>query len=163
MITASISFEFLKRLHSMPSWVEIAYGFEHQLLPPNVVIDYAIHKIATTDEPNNDEVAIASASASDSITESLRKLAMDNDEDRICLLWANILLAWGFEHRQQYDDFLGIVEEIYSDYNYPEELASFVRYMPSDDINLGSIEANEQRMITSIGEYVDQYRVALLP
>lgn len=125
-----------------------------------MVIDYAIHKIAAIDEPNDNELAIASSSASDSIVESVRKLARDNgisDEGAIRLFWANILLAWVYEHREQFDDLLCVVEEIYSDYNYPEELAGFVRYMPSNAPDLGSVEANEQRMITSIGEYVENY------
>ena len=160
MITAPISFEFLKRLYSMPTWAEIAYGFEHQLLSSKVVIDYTLHKIATTDAPNDDELAIASSSTSDSIIESVRKLAIDNgvnDEDKIRSSWAKILLAWIYEHREQYDDLLDIVEEVYSDYDYPEELAGFVRYMPSDTPSLENTKTNEQRIMTSIGKYVEQF------
>ena len=162
MVTAHISFEFLKRLRAMPSWAEIAYGFERQLLPPNVVIDYAMDKIATADEPNDDELAIASSSLNDSIAERVKKLATEdeaNDEDALRVRWANILLAWIYEHRDGMDDPLSVVEEIYADYNYPEEFGPFVRYMPSDAPDLGSVEANEQRMIASIGEYVEEFVV----
>ncbi len=161
MITASISFEFLGRLNAMPSWSEIAYGFEHQLLPANVVIDYAMHKIGTAEQLDDNELAIASSSPSDSIVEPLRTLARDNglDDEALCFFWANVLLAWTYEHRDQLDDLLGVVEEIYSDYNYPEEFAGFVRYMPGNAPDLGSVEANEQRMVSSIGEYVRQYLI----
>jgi hypothetical protein len=106
MSTASISFEFLKRIHAMPSWSEIAYGFEHQLVPPNVVIDYAMDKIATCDQPNDNELVIASFSVNDSIAERVKQIAEEevNDEDVLRLRWANILLAWVYEHRDDMDD-----------------------------------------------------------
>ncbi len=160
MVSSRISLEFLKRLHRMPSWSEIAFGFERQLISPSVVIDYAMDKVAEVDQPNDDELAVASSSINDSIIERVGKLAAEDaasGDDAIQSLWANILLAWLYEHRDELDDPLGAVEEIYAEYNYPEEWAKFVRYMPGDAPDLGSIEANEQRMIASIGEYIDQF------
>jgi hypothetical protein len=38
--------------------------------------------------------------------------------------------------------------------DYPEELARFVRYMPTDAPGLGSTQANEARMLDSIRDFV---------
>jgi hypothetical protein len=44
--------------------------------------------------------------------------------------WIFLLLSFLFEHQENYDDPLEIVEELYADFNYPEEISSLVRYMP---------------------------------
>lgn len=166
MITTSISFEFLKRLHSIPSWTEIGYAFERQLISPNVVIDYAMDKVASADQPDDDELAIASSSVNNSIVALVQKLAMAkgvSENDELNLRWANITLAWAYERREQVNDLLDVAESIYTDFDYPEELSAFVRYMPSDAPDLGSVEANENRMIASIGKYVEQFVTLTTP
>ncbi|MBC1501252.1 DUF2247 family protein [Listeria weihenstephanensis] len=37
---------------------------------------------------------------------------------------------WLFDIRQEFEDPFGMVEEIYADFDYPEEIAKIVRYMP---------------------------------
>jgi hypothetical protein len=44
-----------------------------------------------------------------------------------------LLLAWLYENRGKVQDPLGLVEELYADFDYPEQIAGFVRYMPPQD------------------------------
>lgn len=54
--------------------------------------------------------------------------------------------AWLFERRASVHDPLGMVEEVYSDFGYPPEIAAFVRYMPMVGPDLGNREQNEARL-----------------
>lgn len=160
MINTRIPIDFIERLCSMPSWSAMAYAFDNQLVPVNTVIDYAKKKFSVGYPGNQDELSIATASVNDSIAEYVHNLAKSDrasTEDDVRLYWANILLTWVYEHRSSFDDFLGVVEEIYTDFDYPEELAPFVRYMPSEAPDRGSRKANEEEMINSIGKYVHQF------
>jgi hypothetical protein len=66
-----------------------------------------------------------------------------------------LVLAWIYEHRGAFLDPLQTVEEVYADFGYPERIAGFVRYMPMDGPDLGSREANEQRLMERWKEYLD--------
>lgn len=44
--------------------------------------------------------------------------------------WTYLELKAAFELRDRLRDPLGVVEEIYADFDYPSQVASFVRYMP---------------------------------
>ena len=70
--------------------------------------------------------------------------------------WLYLVLAWLFENRRSVNDPLGRVEEIYSDFDYPREIAPFVRYMPMVGPDLGSREKNEARMYDDWKSYLDR-------
>lgn len=69
--------------------------------------------------------------------------------------WLYLVLAWVFECRDTLVDALGTVESIYSDFDYPEEVTRFVRYMPADEPALGNLEQNEARLLDRLKEYLD--------
>jgi hypothetical protein len=151
----NIPFSFLSRLRTKPSWTEIAYGFNRGLISSRTVIEYATDRCAAVDEPSADEFLLASSSRDDSIADIVHRLASQEplDDRDLQVRWASIILAWLYEHRAEIDDLLGVIEEIYANYDYPEELARFVRYMPTDTPDLGSTQANEARMLDSIGDF----------
>ncbi|HIQ51678.1 MAG TPA: DUF2247 family protein, partial [Pseudomonas pachastrellae] len=47
--------------------------------------------------------------------------------------WIFLSFFWVFINRGKYQDPLGIVEELYADFDYPESVAPIVRYMPAAD------------------------------
>jgi hypothetical protein len=89
---------------------------------------------------------------------SLAEREPNANKDRAAETWLCILLAWLFENRRSVDDPLGLVEEIYADFEYPKKVAAFVRYMPSDEPPLGTKEQNEERLIRKWGEFVANCR-----
>jgi hypothetical protein len=64
-------------------------------------------------------------------------------------------LDWLFNNRENYSDTLDLVVQIYSNFDYPENIAEFIRYMPSDDLDLGSLELNEGRLYEKWKEYLE--------
>ena len=70
--------------------------------------------------------------------------------------WAFLILAWVYEHRDSFEDPLDLVEKLYADLDYPEQVAPFVRYMPTDEPDLGSRGQNEQRLFQKWAEYLQK-------
>lgn len=53
-----------------------------------------------------------------------------------------LLLAWLYDNQEHYSDVLGMIEEIYSDFDYPEGMVTFIRYMPvkQDTLEAGEVD-----------------------
>lgn len=63
-----------------------------------------------------------------------------------------VLPAWLYCNRTQFTDPFQIVEEIYAEFDYPEEIVTFVRYMPAEDPR----RAGEQSMLDAWRNYLDR-------
>ena len=44
-----------------------------------------------------------------------------------------LLLAWIYRNRDQLEDPLGLVEGLYADFGYPDEIRNLIRYNPPSD------------------------------
>lgn len=72
-----------------------------------------------------------------------------------------LLLNWIFKHKEQCSDPLQMVEIIYDDFDYPEEISNFVRYMPSSEHRLNSIEASIDRLFNNWAIYLKAAEINL--
>jgi hypothetical protein len=77
-------------------------------------------------------------------------------EEEVREQWLYLTLAWIFEHMAEHSDPLRAVEEVYADFGYPASIANFVRYMPQDGPDLGSLKANEQRLVERWRNFIDE-------
>lgn len=71
--------------------------------------------------------------------------------------WMYVALKWLFENRRKIEDALGLVELVYADFDYPAEIESFVRYMPSQcdyDSRAHSVEKNIERLYLNWGAFL---------
>src|SRR5207244_2099654 len=78
--------------------------------------------------------------------------------------WLFLILLWAYESRDEMEDPLGFVEKVYADFDYPEGVDSFVRFMPPAegwDPLAHTHEENERRMFVNWRKYLDTARVAL--
>jgi hypothetical protein len=72
--------------------------------------------------------------------------------------WLCLILAWVYEHRDNFDDPLAKVDEIYADFDYPPEMKGFVTYMPSQEPTSTppyKAETPRERLLRLWKEYVD--------
>jgi len=98
------------------------------------VVNYANKKVI--EESNYDESVIELSMIDKTTTFKIEKLLKNIiKEERFYHTdkWLYIILLDLFNKREKLDDPLGKVEEIYENFDYPEEIESFVRYMPSTD------------------------------
>jgi hypothetical protein len=157
MTTTKIPYDFLRQRVSL-SWPEIKYGVDHQLIAPKVAIDKATDRLCSSANVSGDEIELAGRSESDSILELVSRLANSENtstEESIRAKWLYLALAWLFENRESVNNPLGIVEDVYSDFDYPREVAAFVRSMPMVGPDLGNREQNEARLYEYWKSYLD--------
>ncbi|HEV8421134.1 MAG TPA: DUF2247 family protein [Actinomycetota bacterium] len=134
MISFELSLEFLNRQGIPLSVEDVRYGFERGWLRPQTVIEWAVHQV---EKNESDPIVIDIASLlMDEIDRVPAALDQLDSPDRIhdprssSRKWLYLQLRAAYEKRRDLADPLGVVETIYSDFDYPQTLEGFVRYMP---------------------------------
>ena len=69
--------------------------------------------------------------------------------------WLVFCLGWLYHHKHLVEFPLMEVAILYADFDYPEEMNHFVYYMPMEGENLGSVDANIQRLYDRWKQFVD--------
>ena len=157
VVKLQIPLEFVAR-RARIGWQEIGFGIEHELLEPSAPVAHAASEVARQETPSGTLTDLAESSRSESTSRLVQLLAASEprlSEDAIRRKWLFIVLAWLYERRAEIEDPLGVVELVYADFGYPEEIASFVRYMPMVGRDLGSVRANEDRLLNRWKEFVE--------
>lgn len=157
MVNTKIPYDFIRQRVRL-GWNEIEFGIERGLISPKVAIDRATEQLCSDKTSPKEVVEMASLTEGESLASLVFRLAQaETPPPPECVRekWLYLVLAWLFENRESLVDPLGIVEEVYSDFDYPREVASFVRYMPMVGSNLGNREQNEARMFEYWKAYLD--------
>ncbi|SET27125.1 DUF2247 family protein [Thorsellia anophelis] len=128
-----MKYEIVKK-YIFLEWTDIHWGYKHKLIGWRDVVNYASDSLL---EGNNINELIAEISFIDKST--VFKLDSLLDQLDIKLenydvgKWLYIELKYIFDNRASISDPFGDVEKIYAEFDYPEEIESFVRYMPVMD------------------------------
>jgi hypothetical protein len=138
------------------SWREVLFGIDQELLDPSAPTAIAVAKV---EEGCVDDTVLelAGLSTGDDARQYLAALAArepDQSLHDIRSQWLCITLSWLYAHRDEYDDPLREVEKVYADFDYPEDMKRFVRYMPMEEVDLGSRELNEARLYHKWSDFV---------
>jgi hypothetical protein len=138
------------------SWEDLRYGLNKGFLDTRGVVEYAIGTLSNTSVPAHFELTCLAVDDDFAIYECLDRLAGEADQDAVYLqrVWLFLCLLWIFRNKDAYEDPLGVVEELYSDFDYPEIMAPAVRYMPTSDSSPGS----EARLYVKWQETLDILR-----
>jgi hypothetical protein len=144
------------------TWHSLAWGLERGLIGRDVAVEAAVQCLSRDGDPPEEVVDLAGCSKDDPEVESylarlLNTEALDSESDRP---WLYLVLHWVLENKDAFDDPLQVVEEVYADFGYPEAIAKFVRYVPSDEPDLGK-EANEARLFEHWRAFLDAERARL--
>jgi hypothetical protein len=157
LVRLSIPFDFV-RPRARFSWRDIQFGLEAQLLDLRAPVDFAIDQLMNEEESDPRLVELAALNGEQdyrSYVEPLANATPEESIDKIRAKWLYLVLAWILEHKNEYPDPLGAVEEVYADFGYPESVASFVRYMPSGASDLGSQPRNEARLFENWKSFLE--------
>ncbi|MDR1462191.1 MAG: DUF2247 family protein, partial [Azoarcus sp.] len=146
------------------SWREALWGYEHQLIGWSDVVDLAVDRLRSDSDEREIELSCLNKSNTSRIGELLRELAASEPE-KLGLMsakkWLFLVLAWTLDNKDRADDPLAEVETIYADFDYPDEIESFVRYMPMTDgydPSQHSRKDNENRLFENWRKYLDVAR-----
>ena len=124
------------------SWKEMLFAIDHNILSSYSAVEHAMEELKYSDEYSDSLVELASLNEGDSVRDYVLELAnLDvNTTTDPESKWLYVLLSWVYENRRSFEDALQVVELIYADFNYPQSIEPFVRYMPSDNPSLGNTE-----------------------
>jgi len=156
IVRLRIPYRFLRNRTRM-SWRDVRFGLVNELLEPQAPVELAVDQVSERAESSEALLQLAGAGKDEPTLELVEQLAdhePPRSEDEIRDKWLYLVLAWIYEHRDDYPDPLQLVEEVYADFGYPEQIAKFVRYMPMEGPDLGSREANERRLFERWKRYL---------
>lgn len=139
------------------NWSDILFAIEQKFMTPDTAIDHAIAEVERVDNPSNAVVELACLLKGEPVHPYIGELANEegipnNNSAREKFLY--LALKWVYDHKELYAEPLEAVEYIYADFNYPDEIANFIRYMPSEQPPLGSAELNLERLYRNWSDYL---------
>jgi len=156
-VKLEIPLDFITTLVHL-TWRELLFGVENELISPSTAVDFAIEALDRVGEsPRLAE--LATQTSTESIVWHVKELAKSEPEQQLDAIkekWLYVVLAWVYERRAEFSDAFQLVEQIYADFDYPREIISFVRYMPMEGPDLGSISNNEDRLRQNWKRYLHE-------
>lgn len=133
MLNYLIGFEKVSTLLPRWSWRELKYGLNRNLVTESDIISYAM-QILTEDTVQYDLVLELSIANEDEVDELLCKL-IESDAEQACeeivnkWVFSIIYFAYTCERSHLYE----IIDDVYSEFNYPEKIKYLIGYMPCED------------------------------
>ena len=160
LIRFNIPADFVLK-HAIPTRAEIAYGFRDGWLLPADVVAVALAKYEASVPMSNTEVELALLLSDDldrvdELTEALEIL--DEPLEARARLWLFLALAWVLEHLGDFDDPFEVVEMLYADFDYPDEITGLVRFMPAEGGQAVGLRAIEERWRQYVSRVAAEYR-----
>lgn len=157
----------LEKVHLM--WAEVLWGYEHEFLNLSSVVEIAVNSLVeSSDAPLVIELAGLTEKDYWRVKEILRELSDDTSSPTTGYefkKWLYLVLDWIYTNLDSFADPLAKVEEVYADFNYPQEMEQFIRYMPETDSSYDpskhTLEENYQRLYQKWREYLIQAKKEL--
>ena len=116
------------------NWGSVFYALQNKIISPKAVIEHAMSELARLNDYPQELLELASLNKGESVHPYIDILANNEKISGIhdfSNTWLYLLLLWVFENKNSLSDPLGVVEKIYADFEYPEIISGFVRYMPT--------------------------------
>lgn len=138
------------------SWGEIKCGLDRGYLSPAGVVEYSLKRLSAESSADHYELACLAGDEVSNIRGCVIRLAAKDlrDDRGLEKVWVFLIFLWVFINRDKYQDPLGVVEEMYADFDYPESVAPIVRYMPAADPSL----EGEDQLLRNWSNILDSYR-----
>jgi hypothetical protein len=156
-----IPFSFIDLISIPLTWKDIDWAYKNRLILEKDIVEIAKKKLTLSSSDEEIELSYFPINEQYLLIELLNFLVLkENDvNDFFSEKWLFISLAWLFQNRNNFDDPLSEVEHIYSEFDYPEEIENFVRYMPTTDNDFLSKEECINRLYKNWINYLNQTSV----
>ena len=147
--------------HALPTASELAYGYRHRWLSETDVVDIALAKyedgVPLMDA--EEELALLHHKDLNRLPGLIAELERQSEKvEDSSVLWLVLALAWLRYRRASFEDPLGIIEMLYTDFGYPGEIEGLVRYMPIGQDEPVGVEAIEKRWQAYIERKLDSFQ-----
>lgn len=140
-------------------WRDIMWAYSMNILGWRSLVEFARNKVsASADDTALLELAYLPkdrAGEAGDMARAIAKCELPVDKKTVKSKWLYILLKLLYERRANFSDPFGIVEQIYADFEYPEEIQRFVRWFPADPPL--PPEASESEYVTRMERSWEEY------
>ncbi|MER7666803.1 DUF2247 family protein [Streptomyces sp. NPDC096193] len=139
---------------------EVAYGKHWGWLDDAAIVQIYMHKMQAGRPLLEVEERWALALSEDIRSGDLPELSPEGsgDSHELSAVWIYLSLSWlhqsGLSEQQLFD----AIEALYSDFEYPEEMEGFVKYMPPPPGGKGGTSGMVERLETFLRHSEDLYR-----
>jgi hypothetical protein len=140
---------------------DVRYGFARGWLHPDAVIRWATRQLERGQQ--REAISKIASLAPDNFPElgEILKPQSPADagkgEDESKRKWLYLQLAAAYNRRADLSDPLGVVEQIYADFDYPPSIRGLIRYMPVDK----GEKAGQAAIVDRWRKYLREERAAL--
>ncbi|MES2462004.1 MAG: DUF2247 family protein [Armatimonadota bacterium] len=150
------------------TWSDVLWGYEKQLIGWRVPIEIANVRLKTDTSFDLLEFELAGVQKDQDwkvgqiIEELSRKEAIPKLVSKE--KWLFLTLLWLYENQDSIEGSLRKVEEVYANFDYPEEIVAFVNFMgPSNgyDTTSHTLSENQNKMMENWKDYLDKTRARL--
>ncbi|MBS3047339.1 DUF2247 family protein [Enterobacter mori] len=144
-----ISLEFIEDKAKL-SWCDIKWAYEHNLITASIPVRKAEKKVLAGNYSDAElNLSFLSPKQPENIMSCLNIICSEEgggDWLKIKRKWLFITLSWLWNNRESFSEPLGEVESVYSDFDYPVEMESFIKYFPPSDGYDPSIHTYEENI-----------------
>ena len=145
----------------LPTGAELAWGYRHGWVSAEGAVAIALAKLEAgiyLPAPE-EEVALLLSDDLDRVQQLLEDLEfVDEPVERRARLWLFLALAHVFSRRCEFEDPLGVVEDLYALFEYPDEIQGLVRYMQAPVGEPMGVDAVMQRWAGWVASVGHEYR-----
>lgn len=149
MLNYNVNFEKLSLLLPCWTWQELDYGLNSNLLTEQDIITYAVQILSENIEQYDLILSLAIAKE-DEVNELLLKLEKEEkrqNRNEIEDKWIFSIIYYAFYNDKTH--LYEIIDDIYSEFDYPEQIKNLIVYMPCDD---------GRSMEEKVEEYITDYK-----
>lgn len=133
-----ISNDFFKKNSVVLSFNDLLFLFDEGIIEPKTIVEYAFYVFS---EKKNENIAIVElASLFENEYYKIKNILEANllyqsDEVQINLnkKIMYLLLLWFYQNKNSIKDISEMIDLLYSDFDYPEEISHLISYMPIDE------------------------------
>ena len=120
------------------SWTDIQYGLERGFLSTQGVVEFAVNSLSADAPAEQYELACLSDDDVNDVKNCVTHLAAKDirEFEDTKKAWMFLVFLWVFKNKDRYQDSLGVAEELYADFDYPDSISPIIRYMPSANASL---------------------------
>lgn len=157
MIETRITFVFATEVGVKLSWREVLEAVDRHIVSNSFAQEMALAEL--TDKSKEALVHLAFSSVHDSVKKDIEILAEVEDSRPNIENLLFLLLTYLRRSETSERQLLDLMEEVYADFNYPQCMADFIRYMPMKGPDLGSKKANEERLVANLDAYLNRHEL----
>jgi len=161
VVNVKVSASYITERWGLPTAAELGYGYNAGWLSREDVVTVALAKYQKGMflTPVEEELALLLSDDHERIDDQVKLLEVsDEPAERRSRYWALIVLAWLFDHRAEFRDPFEVIDAVYADFDYLEDIAPLAGITPLGPGDAPGTAGIEQRWQEAVCRWRAEYR-----